>query len=172
MFLAELLWCHRLHRKEQVAAAAARHVRHSLAAKAEDRPRLRAFRHLERFVSVERRHVDVAAERESREVQRNLARQVVALAPEERVRRNFDEDVKVARGPILRSAFALAADAQPLAIGDACGNLDRDRPLLGGSTCALAREQGFEMMRPDPWQREHVRATVKNPCWKRCCPRP
>ncbi len=31
---------------------------------------------------------------------------------------------------------------------------------------------GFEMMRPEPWQREHVRATVKNPCWKRCCPRP
>ena len=144
-----------------------------LPAKAEDGARLRAFGHLERFVSVERRHVDGAAERERREVQRNFARQVVALAPEERVRRHFDEDVKIARRPAVRTAFAFAADAQPLAVGDARGNLDRELAFL--LACVLrpcTSAHGFEMTRPDPWQREHVRATVKNPCWNRCWPRP
>src|SRR5436190_17845486 len=52
LFLAELLRRHRLHGKEEIAAASARHIRHALAPEAEDTARLTAFRHLERLCPV------------------------------------------------------------------------------------------------------------------------
>ena len=65
------------------------------------------------------RHLDLAAERERREVHRNLAREVVAVALEERMLLHLDDDVEIAGRPALRAGFAFAGQAQPLPGGDA-----------------------------------------------------
>src|SRR5436190_11656999 len=143
LFLAELLRCHRLHGKEEIAAASARHIRHAFAPEPENAARLRTFRHLERLRPVERRHVDAAAKRQGREVQGHLAREIVPFAAEERVWRDLDEHVEIARRSVLRSSLTLTADAEPLAVGDTSRNLDRELPLFGRASLTLARGARF-----------------------------
>ena len=73
---------------------------------------------------------DLAAERQGREVHRNLAVQVVAVALEELVVLHLDDDVQVARRAAGRSALALAGEPEPLTGRDACRDLHRELPLL------------------------------------------
>ena len=54
-------------------------------------------------------HDDLAAERERREVHRDLAEQVVAVAPEELVLLHVDDDVEIARRAAGRAGFAFAS---------------------------------------------------------------
>ena len=85
-------------------------------------------------------HVDLAAERQRREVHRNLAREIVAVALEERMLLDLDDDVEIAGRPAERAGFAFAREPQPLAGRDAGGNLDRqlaqllDRALRRGTS--------------------------------------
>ena len=104
LFLVELLRRHRLHGKERDRRGLCRtHPACPCSASRKTLPDCVPSGTLNDSVSVERRHVDAAAKRQRREVQRNLAREVVAFAAEERVRRDFDEDVEIARRSALRS---------------------------------------------------------------------
>ena len=62
LLLRELAGDGDLHGRKQVAAAAAAHLGHPLAAQAQGRAGLRAFRHLDVLGAVERRHLNLAAE--------------------------------------------------------------------------------------------------------------
>ena len=139
LLLRQLLRRVDLDRDEQVAVAAAADVGHALAAHAERRAALRACRNRERLVAVERRDLDLAAERERREVQRHLAVQVVAVALEERVLLHVDDDVEIAGRAAARAGFAFAAEAQALAGGDAGGDADGELLLLLHASRAAAR---------------------------------
>src|SRR6188508_3093976 len=70
LFLRQFLRRDGLDGHEQVAAAAARHVRHALAAQAERCSGLRALGNLERLVAVNARQLDLGAERERRKRER------------------------------------------------------------------------------------------------------
>src|SRR5262249_47461031 len=129
-----------LHGREQVAAAASVDVGHSFAAQAQRGPGLRAFVDLHRLGSLERRHLNLAAERDGREVDRNLAEQVVAVAPEELVLLHLDHDVQAAGRSAEDARFALAVEAQLLPRRDTRGNLDRELPLFRDASGAAARD--------------------------------
>ena len=75
-------------------------------------------------------HLDLAAERQRREVQRDFAVQIVAVALEERVLLHVNDDVEIAGGAALRAAFAFAVEAHALPGGNAGGNLHRQLALL------------------------------------------
>ncbi len=73
---------------------------------------------------------------------RHLAIEVVFLAMEERVLLDVDDDVEIARRAAGGAVLALAVEAQPLAGGDAGGNLDRELALAAdaaGAAAGLAR---------------------------------
>src|SRR5439155_9671317 len=91
--------------------------------------RLRAFRNLHRVLTVERRHLNLAAERDRREVDRDLAEQIVAVAAEELVLLHVHDDVQVSGRTAGRSRFAFALQPQLLSGGDARRNLHRDLPF-------------------------------------------
>ena len=100
------------------------------------------FGHLDRLAAVERRHLNLAAERDGREVHRDLAEQVVAVAAEELVLLDVHDDVEMAGGSAAGAGFAFVLQPELLAGGDAGRNLDRDLPLArdaAGAAAALAR---------------------------------
>src|SRR4029077_14969768 len=138
----QLLWRRPLPRREEIAAAAAVDVGHALALEAQRRAGLRAFGDPNRLGPVERRHHDVAAERDGREVDRDLAEQVDAVAAEELVLLHVNHDVEMACRSAGRSRFAFALQPQLLAGGDPRRNLDRDLALLrhlSGTVAGRAR---------------------------------
>src|SRR5262245_15877231 len=104
--------------------AATADVGHALAAHTERRAGLRACRNRQILFAVERGNLDFTAERESGEVEWDLAIQIIAVALEECVFLNVDDHVEIARWPTARTGFAFAAQAQPLPGGDASGNAD------------------------------------------------
>ena len=111
------------------------------------------------------RHLDLAAERQRREVHRNLAGEIVAVALEERMLLDADDDVEIAGRPALRAGFAFAGQPQALPGGDARRDLDRELAQL----LDRARRRGTSgtawlMTRPLPRHCPQVRATVKKPC--------
>src|SRR5262245_45013960 len=83
LILRQLLRRPHLNRCEQVAAATAVDVGHPLAAEPQRRTGLGPIGNLHRFGLVERRHLNLAAERERGEVDGDLAKQIVAVAAEE-----------------------------------------------------------------------------------------
>src|SRR5690606_30802826 len=93
---------------------------------------------LQHDVTVERRHLDRAAERRRREADRHLARQVLTVAREDRVRLHDDVDVEVTRRPAVTARLALARQPDAVAVVDACRHLDRKRPDLADDTRARA----------------------------------
>ena len=66
---------------------------------------------LHAFFAVERRHHDLAAERQRREVDGNLAEEMVAVAAEERVILDMDDDVEVPGRAARRSRLRLRSAA-------------------------------------------------------------
>ena len=100
--------------KRSPLADAAADVWHALAAQSKRRAGLRAFRDLHGFHAIERRHLDFAAEREGREVHRDLAEQVLAVAAEELVLVHVNEHVEVPRRAAGGAGFAFALEAQLL----------------------------------------------------------
>ena len=117
---------------------AAADLRHALAADAQRRAGLRALGDLDGLLTVERRHENLAAERERREVHRHFAEQIDAVAPEELVLLHVHDDVEMSGGTAADARLAFALQAQLLTGGDAGGNLDRDLPLLRDAARAMA----------------------------------
>jgi hypothetical protein len=62
---------------------------------------------------VRSRHVDLAAERRLREADRHVADDVVAIAREQRVLADVQDDVQIALRSAVESRLALAAQLQP-----------------------------------------------------------
>ena len=166
LFLGELLRDGDAGDDVQIAVAAARDVRHALAAQLEARARLRAGRDVQLFAPVERRDLDAAAERERRVTDRQLAEEVVAFAVEELVVLHVHDDVEIAREGRRRCR------ARPRSGGAGAG---RWRCPAGIFTVSLRSRptrpaprqvwHGLAIVLPVPRQFEHGRATVRKPCW-------
>src|ERR1700730_1322551 len=108
-----------------VAALTGAHDRHALAAQAELVAALGAGRDVDaRHLAVERRHLDVAAERGLHHGNRHAAMDVGALALEQLVAPHRQEHVEIAGRPAARARFALAAEADARAVLDAGGDVD------------------------------------------------
>src|SRR5690606_5132385 len=127
-----------LHAAEQVSGARRTQRAYALALHAEHLSRLRLGRHLEDDGAVERRHLDRAAERRGREADRHLAREVLPVAREDRVRLDVDFDVQVARRAAVASGLAFAREPYPIAVVDARRHLHRERPKLSHDAAARA----------------------------------
>src|ERR1051325_2604243 len=99
LLLIDLLRRDDLDRHEQIAAPASRDdVGHAAAAQPERGARLRPFGNLEALASLERRNRDLAAHRQRRVVERDLAEEIVAVAVKERMLLHVDDDVEIAGG--------------------------------------------------------------------------
>src|SRR6185295_9586793 len=83
--------------------------------------------------------LDLAAQRDRREVDRDLAEQVVAVAAEELVLVDVDDNVEVAGGTAGGAGFAFTLETQLLAGRDPRRNLHRDFAFLGDAPRALTR---------------------------------
>ena len=143
LFLGELLRCQPLHRREQIAVPASAELWESFATHAERRPRLTAFRNLQRLGTIERRHLDLAAECQRREVHRNLAEQIHAVAPKELVFLDVNDNIQMPWWATLRARLALTLQAELLARGDTRRDLHRDLSFMGPSAGATALWTGL-----------------------------
>src|SRR5438552_1950807 len=139
LLLVQLLRGRHLDGGKQIAAATAVDVGHPLAAQPQRRPRLRAFGDFHLLRAVERRHVDFAAERDGREIHRNLAEQVHAVAAEELVLLHVNDDVETSWRTAGAPGFAFALQAQLLTSRDAGRNLHGDLAILRHTSGAAAR---------------------------------
>ena len=109
----------------------------ALAAHAQHLAALRSRRDLHRDRRVERRHLHLGAERRLGERDRQPQREVVAAAPEDRVRRDVHDHVEVAGRTAVRARAAAALHPDALAVGDArrdahlhlAGRTSTPRPL-------------------------------------------
>src|SRR4030095_8194467 len=120
-----------------VAALRRAHDRHALAAQAELVAALGAGRDVDaRHLAVERRHLDVAAERGLHHRDRHAQMYVAALALEELVAAHRQEDVEIAGRPAARPGLALAAEADARAVLDAGGDIDLERLVLARAALA------------------------------------
>src|SRR5262245_21446551 len=114
-----------------VAALGRAHDRHALAAQAELVAALGARWNVDaRHLAVERRHLDVAAQRRLHHRDRHAAMHVRALALEEQVAAHRQEDVEIARRPAACAGLALAGEADARAVLDAGRDVDLERLVL------------------------------------------
>src|SRR5687767_7957861 len=123
--------------------AAAGNIRHPLAAQLEGRAGLRTFRNLEQLVAVEARHLDLAAERQCREGERDGAEQIVAIALEELVLADEDDHVEIAGRAAEGAGFPFAGETKALARGNAGGDLHRQLAHLLHGPFAAAGGAGL-----------------------------
>src|SRR5262245_45539050 len=114
LILVQLLWRLYLHSGVQITFASAANLGQALVPDAERRARLSAFGHLHRFRPVQRRHDDLAAERQRREVDRDLAEEVHTVAAVELVLLNVDDDIEMAGGTAGRSCLAFTLEPELL----------------------------------------------------------
>ena len=163
-----------LHGREQIAASAAVHVGHALAAAAASVvPVCVPSGTLTVSVPSSVGTWISPPSASGREVHRNLAEQVDAVAPEELVLLHVDDDVEMAGraaapsptspSPCSRSCWPVAMPAGILTV------ILRSRATRPAPRHAL---HGLVMIRPAPRHCGQVRATVKKPCWKRTWPWP
>src|SRR5690606_22919330 len=116
---------------DHVAKAAAVHARHAGAALAELLAGLRAGRDQDLVHRlVEPGHLDAAAERGGGEADRAARVQGRAVALEEVVPGEVDEDVEVARRAAAHPGLALAGEADAGALVDPGGNVDLELAAL------------------------------------------
>ncbi len=98
--------------------------------------------------------------------------QIGAVALEELVRRERQEDVEVAGRAAAHARLALAGQPDAGAVLDAGRDVDRQRALARDAARARARRQGSSITWPRPWQVGQVRSSVKKPCAWRTRPWP
>src|SRR5579864_3609489 len=111
--------------------SAAAHHRHSLAAQAELPARLRTVGNGDLgAAAIERGDIDRAAQRRGDERNRAAAIEIMAIALEEHVRRNRDEDVEIAWRSAVEAPLPFAREANACAFLDARRNIDCKRALL------------------------------------------
>ena len=131
---------------DDVAVEVARHRApdrpDALVAQPEHLPALRLRRDLDLRVPFERRNLDLAAQRRDGEADRHFAVQVRALALEDRVRLQVDDDVEIAGRAAVHSGLALAGEPDPVVLVDARGDLHRQRLVLLDAPGAVARGTG------------------------------
>src|SRR5262249_10897427 len=132
------------HADQVVAAASAPQPRHALAAQPQHGAALRAGRQLQLLVAVERRHVDLVAERGLGDVDGQLVDDVGVLPLEVRVRRDRNHDVEIARRAAAAAELALARQVDLLAVVDAGRYRHGDLPhrLDGAARAALPARLG------------------------------
>src|SRR6266542_838370 len=123
---------------DDTAASPAAEVRHALALERQPLPGLRAGRHMELCLPVEHRDVHEVTQAHLRIRQRQLADQVGALADEDLVRADLDQDVEVARGSAEETAFALPSEPQLVAVFHTRRNGDLEELLARDATLATA----------------------------------
>src|SRR6185312_5570324 len=112
---------------------------HALAAQAELVAALRAGGHVDLGAgAIDGRYLDGAAERRGRHGDRHAAMDVGAVALEDAVRLDREEDVKVARRAAAHAGLALAGQADARAVLDAGRNVDGQRLLLAHAALAAA----------------------------------
>src|SRR5690606_12223829 len=127
-----------LHAAEQIAVARRPHGANAFAPQAKHLAGLRLRRNFQHDVPVERRHLDRAAERGGRKADRHLARQILAVAREDRMRPHDDIDVQVARRTAVAARLSLARQPDPVAVVDARRHLHGQRPDLAHDARARA----------------------------------
>src|SRR3989441_5895786 len=138
LLLRELLRRLHLHGREQIAASASVDVGHPLAAQPQRGAGLRSFGHLDGVHTVQCRHLYLAAGRDGREVDRDLAEQVVAVTAGELRLLHVDDDVEMTGGTAGGSGLALTLPTQLLFPRDARQNPYPDLSLLRHATRAAA----------------------------------
>src|SRR5262249_8083452 len=87
-------------------------------------------------LALDRRHVDLGAERGLREADRDVAHDVVALAPEDRVLADVQHNVEIARRRTVVALLALAAELETRAGVDS--GRDAHAQSLRRTRCARA----------------------------------
>src|SRR5262249_27769789 len=134
LLVAQLLGHLDLEPRDQVAAAAALELRRSLAPHAQVAPGLAAGRDGEGDRALERRDLDLRAQRRLGDRHRHVHHQVVAPALVQAARRDVGLDDQVARGAAAQAGLAAPA------LADLRAGLDpgRDRHLLGAPHLAHA----------------------------------
>src|SRR3954454_3057824 len=114
-----------------VAADRRAQHRHALAAQPELVPILRPGRDGNaRPAAIDGRYLDRSAERGRRKRNRHPAVDVGAIALEDRMRRETDENIKITRRRAVRSDLALAGQPNARAVLDARRNVDREGLFL------------------------------------------
>ena len=111
------------HATEQVSDRAAAHRANALFAQAKHSPGLRLRRNLERHVSIQSWHVDLAAENRRREADRHLAGEVTAIALEDRVLADLNLDVQITGRSTVAPGFPFTGEADPIPVVDTGRNL-------------------------------------------------
>src|SRR5262245_16780824 len=119
LIFCQLLRRRHFHRDHQIAASAPGDVWHPLAADPERRSGLRPRWDRERLPAIEGGDEDFAAERERREVDRDLAVEIVAVTLTERVFLNVNHDVEIAGWAAAGACLAFRRQAKTLAGRDA-----------------------------------------------------
>src|SRR5256714_8928940 len=130
---------------ELVAAPGRAEMRHALATQANGLAMLCAGGDVDlRPLALDRRHVELVAERGLRRGDAKHVHEVVALALEARMVLEPDEDVEVARGAAAHPGFALAGDPELLPVVDARRDGEGDVALP--ALAALAAAAGAELV--------------------------
>src|SRR5512140_3047367 len=106
----------------EIAGTVALNIFHALSLEAEHGARLGAGRDSDGAFAVEGRHVAVGAESGLHEAHRHFTAQVVAVALEDFMRSDVEDDVEVARGSAARAGFAIAGRPQTRAGIDTGGD--------------------------------------------------
>src|SRR6478736_5320366 len=139
LFLCELFRDVGVHGDAQIAPATARDVGQPLAAQPEHRPGRGALRDFQRLLLLaEARHLELAAQRERREGDADVAEQVVALALQELVVLHLHDDVEVAGRAAGDTGLALALNPEPLSRRDPRRDLHGELALLQDAALAVA----------------------------------
>src|SRR5882724_6467613 len=124
----------------EVARRAALRIGHAAPGEAKPLPALAPPGHLEPHRPVRRRHRDGRAPDRLADRDRHLDGEVLAVAPEERVRPDLHDEVEVARRGAAAPHAALALHAHARTVAHPGGNLDRELlALLDRAGAAAAR---------------------------------
>ncbi len=109
-------------------------IGNSFAAKPQNLARLGTLANGLGHVAVQRRHLNLRAERHLREGQRQFAQNVIAAPFKQRVRTHRDLHLQIARRTAVLTCVTLAANAQHLPVVDAGGDVDAHRLAAGDLT--------------------------------------
>src|SRR6266566_1339689 len=128
-------------------------MRYALALEHEPLARLRPRRNGEPRLAVEDGHVHLVTEAHLRIGEGQGTDQIGAVSLEDLVGANLDEDIEIARGSAVESAFALAGEAELIPVRDARGNGHGEHPLARHASLAAAgpaglRRRPFLLARP------------------------
>src|SRR5687768_16613195 len=118
--------------------------RHAFSAEPELLPGLRAFRHRHpRFLSLDRRDFDFAAERRPSHGNRHAAEKIGPVALKELVWFDGQENVEVARRPASKSGFAFAGEPDARPVLHSRRDVHRQCPFFGNAPGAVAIAAGI-----------------------------